>query len=93
LGIVIAIQPTRPYRRLPLERILKLVKEADSLKPYAFIITPSYNSELKVAENPEVANLAERLETENVKNIRKLDGRKFSYLNAIEIQKMTGIVR
>ena len=86
IGLVIAIQPTRPYKHLSLETIIQKVMENDALSIFAFLINPPYN-------NTGIINIDETRARLGELGIvtRYLDGRRFAFLNAMEIKLIAGI--
>ena len=82
LGLVIAIQPNRPTKRMRMENIFQLFSEGFNV--FAFIVDPTYQG-LPGNENNFIK---ERLAGLNIK-LTTLDGRKFAFENATIIQAET----
>jgi hypothetical protein len=87
IGIVMAIQPTYPRKRLSLENIIKTAQETKQFNIHAVIIYPSYNSEKDI----DVQDVKARLQKVRVSSAKVVDGRRFAHLNAHDIQKFTGL--
>jgi hypothetical protein len=85
LGFVIAIQPTRPRSRISMEDIFACAREVSGFSMYAFLVEPKYGK--ASARYDEVKS---RLQPFPVR-LAILDGRRFAYLNAAQIQKTTGL--
>jgi len=87
IGVVIAIQPTNPTKKLSLEDVYNEVDATRAFQNFAFILDPAYNST--------VANLAfvrgRILTASPSTTVTTLDARKFGFLNAEDIQKISGI--
>lgn len=86
IGIVMAIQPTRPYKRLSLEKIIQGAQRKGTLSIHAFVLDPPYMR--KGAIDTTVTR--SRLGALGVVP-HSLDGRHFAHLNATEIKAITGI--
>jgi len=83
-GIVMAIQPTEPTRRLSMEDIFGEVKAAGSFQINAFTIDPNWrDARLDTSVAPRLSALSV--------NSQKLDGRRFSIVNAAAINQATNI--
>lgn len=84
-GVVMAIQPNKPRKRLTMEAVLR---EASShqFQVYVFVIDPGRLGAPKVS-----AMVAPRLASLGI-TATILDGRRFSLINAQEINRITQIV-
>jgi len=84
LGIVIALQPTRPYTRLWIEDVLKM-STVYRISSHCFAIVTPYDE-----------TRADGVELSNVKTrcigvpIHAIDARRFAYLNARRIRRAVG---
>lgn len=85
-GLVVAIQPTSPTKRLSMETIFQEVASIGSFRSHAFILAPGRDGEA-----PNTATIAARLKPIEVNPI-PLDGRRFSLINAQVINRKTHIV-
>ena len=90
IGIVMAIQPTYPRKRLSLEEIIKTAQETKQFNIHAVIIYPSYNSD-NSGVDIDVQDVKARLQKLRVSSAKVLDGRRFAYLNAHDIRESTGL--
>lgn len=86
IGIIIAIQPTKPWKRLSLEYIVQKAQTAGNFNIFAFVLDPPYED----GEVTDVNRVSNRLANLGVV-IHFLDGRRFAFLNAMEIKTITGI--
>jgi GTPase Era involved in 16S rRNA processing len=91
LGIVMAIQPTRPRTRLKMEEILTKVHDTGAFSTFAIILEPPYESTPGVSHTNEANKVRIRLENLGVGKIMVLNGGRFAHLNACEIQRMVGL--
>jgi energy-coupling factor transporter ATP-binding protein EcfA2 len=91
LGLVMAIQPTRPRTRLSMEDIFSEVTKTGNFSRHAFILAPARNGK---ATNPDKIAARLNLPTLNPNFPQPiiLDGRRFSMLNAQIINSITQIV-
>ena len=87
-GIVMAIQPTQPWKKLSLEQIYGEVDSSGAFDNFAFLMDPGYKG--RMISVPAVRSRIKSVSPGTT--IRSIDGRKFGFLNAEYIQKMTGIV-
>ncbi|MBC8472204.1 MAG: hypothetical protein H8D56_22310 [Planctomycetes bacterium] len=83
-GLVMAIQASHPRKRLSLEDIIREVQDTNSFEPYLFILEPIYS------QPPE----AQPISTDVNRRLRNtglipqvLDGRRFAFLNARNINQ------
>jgi hypothetical protein len=84
---VIAIQPTNPRKNLSLEDVFREVDATGAFRNFVFLMDPGYK---KAAMN--LLSVRGRvLRASPATSIRILDGRKFGFLNAEYIQKISGI--
>lgn len=88
LGLVVAIQPTRPTTRLSMEVIFQIVEETRSFSKFAFLLDPPYRGRQSRSLRAEVQ---ERLRNFRVR-VRILDGRRFALINASEIRRQSRIL-
>jgi|GEM_PF-4711863 len=86
-GVVMAIQPTHPTKRLALEDIFRIVQDTGRFTSFGFILHPGYNN-----GDENVREIQQRLRNTHVQ-LRVLDARRFAYLNATEVQSITKIFR
>lgn len=85
-GLVMAIQPTSPTKRLSMENIFQEVASSGFFQSHAFVLAPG-----RVGGYPNTAAIAKRLKPLKLKAIT-LDGGRFAMLNARVINKRTHIV-
>lgn len=86
LGIVMAIQPTRPIKHLSMEDIFQKVQATRAFSTFGVIIHPSYNASPAI-DPDDVRRRLEALEVE----FRTIDGRHFAHLNACEVRELAGL--
>jgi hypothetical protein len=84
-GLVMAIQPTSPTKRLSMETIFQEVASLGSFQSHAFMLTPG-----RVGGSPNTAAIVTRLKPLKLKPIT-LDGGRFAMLNAQIINKRTHV--
>ena len=84
-GVVIAIQPTRPKKRLSLEHLLDLAAQF-SLAPYLFLLSPGYSQ----ARSLDRSALEQRLTGYDVP-VNVLNGKRFAHFNASIIRNTAGL--
>ncbi|MGQ0548178.1 MAG: hypothetical protein ACT4PY_00695 [Armatimonadota bacterium] len=84
LGLVMAVQPSRPRARLSLEDIFEVVQ--GKLSPIAVMLHPPY----KNGASPPPQSVQARLNPLGV-TLTILNGQRFSYLNARDIRKLAAI--
>lgn len=88
LGIVMAIQPSKPRVRIKIESIYIEVNKRNKFSIYAFVIDPSRNNG---ATSQNIVNgVAGRISAIKVNPI-SLNGNTFAFLNADKIRKATNI--
>ena len=85
-GLVMAIQPTSPTKRLSMETIFQEVFSLGFFQSHAFTLAPG-----RVSGSPNTAAIVTRLKPFKLKQII-LDGGRFAMLNAQVINKRTHIV-
>ncbi len=87
LGIVIALQPTNPTRRISMEDVFKMT-EHYGFERYAFVIAKPYNG--LHGNDPEAIRI--RLESFDVEMpIQPLNARRFAHVNASAIRDIVGL--
>jgi energy-coupling factor transporter ATP-binding protein EcfA2 len=85
-GIVCALQPSRPNKRLSMEDVLTEA-DAKGFTIYAFVLDPPRQGPAHLA-----ANVTSRLAALGLK-FTTLDARRFAHLNAVDINKKSKIIR
>jgi energy-coupling factor transporter ATP-binding protein EcfA2 len=83
-GIIFAIQPTTPQKRLSMDKMFELTKKAD-LENYAFILDPPYGK--ASVDYEEVKKRV--MDKDPFAHVFKLDGRRFAILNAEAIRALS----
>ena len=86
LGIIIAIQPTKPRLRLSIEVVISLLKKHKIMNIHPFIIFPSYKG-----KDAEIDRIVKRLQAIGINSHTILDGRRFSFINAEEVLNIANI--
>jgi energy-coupling factor transporter ATP-binding protein EcfA2 len=90
-GIIMAIQPIRPYRQnewKSMENILRIIQDLDYFDIFAFLLSPPRNG-----EEVDVQGIQYRLNGLGVQLQEPLlDARRFAHFNARLIQEITGII-
>lgn len=88
-GMIMAIQPTKPNKRVSMENILKKAM-VHGFEVFAFIIEPGYKNEY----NGRYTDVPSSLKNVRVpkSNVFKVDGRRFSLYSANYINSVTSIV-
>jgi Fe-S cluster assembly ATPase SufC len=84
LGMVMAIQPTKPVKRLSLEDIFREVQSTGKLASTAVILHPPYK---KSKSSPDPNVVRKRLKALNI-DLHELDGRRFAHLNAATVRQL-----
>ena len=89
LGVVMAIQPNKLTRRLSMEDIRNTVQDSGVFQIYAFVLDPGYKDE--GASNSIFEETERRLNEAGiqVQICARLDGRRFAFNNAMEINRCT----
>lgn len=87
LGVVIALQPNNPWKRLSMERVFELVK------PYkftfrAFAIATPYKATSRGSDPTEIEQRIARVRI-NVR-VLSLDAQRFAHINAAAIRNIVG---
>ena len=85
-GLVMAIQPTSPTKRLSMETIFQVVASLGYFQSHAFMLAPG-----RVGGSPDTTAIVARLKPLKLKPIT-LDGGRFAMLNAQVINKHARIV-
>ncbi len=85
-GLVMAIQPTHPTKRLSLEGIIAEVSSSGAFQLNAFLLNPG-----RKKPHPNTLEIVSRLKRISVRP-EVLDGRRFSHINATIINRKTHIV-
>jgi hypothetical protein len=83
---VVAVQPTDTYIRLSLEQIIEGAQRRDRFVIRAFVFDPPYHHGGSININ----DVRRRLAASGIP-VHVLDGRRFAFLNALEIKTITGI--
>jgi hypothetical protein len=86
VGLVMAVQPTVARTRLRMEEIVRAAQDTGRMSIHAFILDPPYNGNGEV----DVAVVRGRLTGMGVA-ARRLDARRFAFLNAARIRTIVGI--
>jgi energy-coupling factor transporter ATP-binding protein EcfA2 len=86
-GIIMAIQPNNPSKRMSMERIFDIVQEIGSFEIFVFVLNPARNS-----QPADVRDIQNRLAELGVQLQPQLDASRFAYFNARRIQEITGIL-
>jgi hypothetical protein len=84
-GLVVAIQPTSPTKRLSMETIFQEVASSGYFQSHAFVLDPG-----RVGGSPNTAAIATRLKPFKLKPVA-LDGGRFAMINAQLVNKRTRI--
>lgn len=87
IGIVMAIQPTQPRKRLSMEDIFLEVDASGAFQNYAYVITDAYNG---LPQNP-AATKARILVASPSTKVTDIDARRFGHLNAEIIKLSSGL--
>jgi len=85
IGLVIAIQPNFPTKRLSLEEIIFIANDTGDWEFNAFILNPPYNG-----DQFDSTEIETRLEFVDV-NYHTLNAQQFAFLNAEQIKNITNI--
>ena len=86
LGIVIAIQPTKPYSRLSIEQIFTAVQNTHEYNIHAFSLDPGYNG-----AQGSTAALQTRLNPLGV-HLNQLSAQRFAFASAADINISTRLI-
>ena len=83
-GLVMAIQPIKPQARwkLSLEDIVREVQSRNAFESYLFVLDPSRND-----ARPILDEVNRRLEAASFAQAQELNGRRFAFLNARDINQ------
>ncbi len=84
-GLVMAIQPSHPTKRLSLDNIFAEVSDNAAFQLNAFLLNPG-----RKGPHPNTENIVFRLKKVSVR-LKVLDGRRFSHINASIINRTTHI--
>jgi hypothetical protein len=82
LGVVVAIQPTLPTKRLGLEDMVRIAKR-NGFAPHLFVLEPPHSGRARRVTVRDVQTRVGRVK------VQKIDGRRFAHLSAREIAKST----
>jgi energy-coupling factor transporter ATP-binding protein EcfA2 len=85
IGLVVAVRPTFPHKRLSLENIIEKAQEHHIFDIHSFLLTPPYNE-----SDIDVENTSHRLSALGI-TPHFLDARRFAFLNALDIKRVIGI--
>jgi len=87
LGLVIALQPTYPTKRLSIVDVFEMAEEF-SMRRHVFVISRPYSNK---ADRTEVAEIEKRLSRFHIENpIQPVDARRFAHVNASAIRDIVG---
>jgi hypothetical protein len=82
VGVVVAIQPTLPTKRLGLEDMVRIAKR-NGFAPHLFVLEPPHSSGTRRVTVHDVQSRVGRVK------VQKVDGRRFAHLSAKQIAKNT----
>jgi GTPase SAR1 family protein len=87
LGLVIALQPTYPRKRLSIVDVFAVAEEY-SMKRHVFVISRPYSSK---ADRTEVSEIETRLSKFHIEGpVQPVDARRFAHVNASAIRDIVG---
>jgi len=86
LGIVIAIQATKPYSRLSIEDIFEAVQATHEFNIFAYSLDPEYNG-----TQGTTPGLQTRLNSLGI-HLNQLDARRFAFVSAADINLASRLI-
>jgi hypothetical protein len=84
VGIVVTVQPTEPRSRLSMEDMFETVSRNKRFSAMPIVLDPGYDT----SANPTLKNEVQKRLNQFGVSVVRLDGRRFSHLNARRIRRL-----